>query len=88
MCMTMASDSNRLRQILGIVISAILFIVWILVDMYIFPGIGGSLGYPIFEIVAYGSWFILLLLILVILSVTDAIPGRSREQESISAPQQ
>lgn len=81
----MSSGSNRSRQILGIIISTVLFIVWIFVDMYIFPGIGGLLGYPIFEIVAYGSWFVLLLIILVILSVTDAIPGRSREQESISA---
>ncbi|MDF1537304.1 MAG: hypothetical protein P1Q69_00145 [Candidatus Thorarchaeota archaeon] len=84
----MSSDSNRSRQILGIVISAVLFVVWILVDMYIFPGIGGALGYPVFEIVAYGSWFVLLLIILAILSVTGAIPSRSKQQESISSAQQ
>jgi len=84
----MSSESNRSRQILGIIISAVLFIVWIFVDMYIFPGIGESLGYPAFEIVAYGSWFVVLLFILVILSITDAIPGRSRGQENISTQQQ
>ncbi len=83
----MSSESNRSRQMGGIVISAVLFVVWIFVDMYIFPSIGGSLGYPVFEIVAYGSWFVLLLIILGILSVTDAIPSRSKEQENVSIPQ-
>ena len=80
----MSSEPKKAKQILGIVLSVTVFIVWILVDMYLFPGIGESLGYPVFELVAYGSWFIILLVMLVILSVTDAIPGRSRVEVSAS----
>ena len=50
-------------------------------DMYTFPMIRDTLGYPVFEVVAYGSWFIVLLLILGIFSVTGAIPGPSKELE-------
>ena len=71
----MSSESKRVKQALGIIISIIIFMVWIVVDMYLFPGIADSLGYPTFELIAYGSWFAVLLIMLSILSVTDAIPG-------------
>ena len=75
----MSSESSKTRKIIGIVIAIAIFVVWIFVDLYTFSSIGEALGYPMFEIVAYGSWFGVLLIMLVVLSVTDAIPSRSTE---------
>ncbi|MFW9848739.1 MAG: hypothetical protein ACFFF4_06345 [Candidatus Thorarchaeota archaeon] len=75
----MTSESRKSRRIIGIVIAIAIFVAWIFVDMYTFPGIGETLGYPMFELVAYGSWFIILLVMLLVLSVTGAIPDRSSE---------
>ncbi|MHA1908021.1 MAG: hypothetical protein ACW98Y_12045 [Candidatus Thorarchaeota archaeon] len=75
----MSSESSKTRKILGIVVAIAIFVAWIFVDMYTFPSIAGSLGYPVFELVAYGSWFVVLLVMLAVLSVTGAIPGRSSE---------
>ena len=75
----MSSESSKTRKIIGIVIAIAIFVVWIFVDLYTFSSIGEALGYPMFEIVAYGSWFGVLLVMLVVLSVTGAIPSRSTE---------
>ncbi|MHA1479814.1 MAG: hypothetical protein ACTSQZ_00105 [Candidatus Thorarchaeota archaeon] len=77
----MSLESKKSRKIIGIVSSVVLFVVWLIVDIYTFPLIMDTMGYPVFEIVAYGSWFIVLLVILGIFSVTGAIPGRSKELE-------
>ncbi len=81
MCLRMSLESKKSRKIIGIVSSVILFFAWITVDMYTFPMIRDTLGYPVFEVVAYGSWFIVLLVILGIFSVTGAIPGGPKELE-------
>ena len=75
----MSSESSKTRKIIGIVIAIAIFVVWIFVDLYTFSSIGEALGYPMFEIVAYGSWFGVHLIMLVVLSVTGAIPSRSTE---------
>jgi hypothetical protein len=75
----MSVESSRTKRIIGIVVAIVIFVVWIFVDMYTFPSITGPLGYPVFELVAYGSWFIVLLVMLAVLSVTGAIPGRSAD---------
>jgi len=80
-CLSMSLESKKSRKIIGIVSSVVLFVVWLIVDIYTFPLIMDTMGYPVFEIVAYGSWFIVLLVILGIFSVTGAIPGRSKELE-------
>ncbi len=64
------------RAVSGIVLSIVIFTIWIVIDIVFFPSIIGSLGYPVFEIVAYGSWFMIMLILLAILSVTRAIPTR------------
>jgi len=66
-------------RIAGIILSVTLFVIWIVVDMLFFADIGTALGYPTFEVVAYGSWFIIVLIILGILSVTGNIPSRQVE---------
>ncbi len=66
-------------RIVGILAAISLFIVWIFVDMIFFPSVGEMLGYPAFEVVAYGSWFVVILVILVILSVTGNIPTRHKD---------
>ncbi|MFW9933466.1 MAG: hypothetical protein ACFFDR_12515 [Candidatus Thorarchaeota archaeon] len=68
-------------RIIGIVLSIVLFTVWIFVDMIFFPSVGETLGYPVFELVAYGSWFVIILIILVILSMTGNIPTRQSGSE-------
>ena len=73
----MASNTSKTKKIVGIVVAIAIFVVWIIVDMYTFPAIAISLGYPVFELVAYGSWFAILLIMLAVLSITGAIPGRS-----------
>ena len=75
----MASGSSRTRKLIGIVLAIAIFVVWIFVDMFTFPSIATALGYPVFELVAYGSWFAILLIMLAVLSVTGAIPGRSTD---------
>ncbi len=75
----MSSGSSKFRKILGIVIAIAIFMVWIFVDLYTFSSIGETMGYPMFELVAYGSWFGMLLVMLAVLSVTGAIPNRSSE---------
>ena len=77
--MPMSSEPSKSKKIMGIVLAIAIFVVWIFVDMFTFPSIAVSLGYPVFELVAYGSWFVILILMLVILSVSGAIPGRSSE---------
>lgn len=66
---------------IGVLAAISIFIVWIFVDLLLFPLIGIDLNYPLYEIVAYGSWFIITLIIFVILSWARAIPTRYRETE-------
>lgn len=73
----MFSESDNKRRILGIGMTIAIFIVWIFVDMYAFSSITASLGYPMFELVAYGSWFIVILVMFAVLSLFDVLPSRS-----------
>ena len=73
----MSTESDRKRKILGIGIAVAIFTIWIFVDMYAFSSITASLGYPMFELVAYGSWFIVILVMFAVLSIFEAIPRRS-----------
>ena len=73
----MFSESDNKRKILGIGIVIATFITWIFVDMYAFSSITASLGYPMFELVAYGSWFIVILVMFAVLSLFDVLPSRS-----------
>ncbi|MHA1904435.1 MAG: hypothetical protein ACXADL_11535 [Candidatus Thorarchaeota archaeon] len=78
----MTSDQISRQKIIGVVAAISLFIIWIFVDLLLFPQIGIDLNYPLYEIVAYGSWFIIILVILVILSWAGAIPTRYRDTKS------
>ena len=73
----MSSESSNTRRILGIVIAISIFIIWVIVDMYAFSSITASLGYPMFELVAYGSWFLVILIMFAVLSIFGVIPNRS-----------
>ena len=75
----MTSSQKSRKKVIGVVAAVSLFIIWIFVDLLLFPQIGIDLNYPLYEIVAYGSWFIIILVILVILSWAGAIPTRFRE---------
>ncbi len=72
----MSAEASIGKRVAGVVLSAVLFIALTLIDMFYFPGIETSLGYPTYEVVAYGSWVVVLLLILGILAFTGNIPER------------
>jgi hypothetical protein len=46
-------------KILGAILATVLFIAWIFVDIYIFPLLGIT-SYSLYEILAYGSWIIII----------------------------
>ncbi|MFW9908109.1 MAG: hypothetical protein ACFFEF_06000 [Candidatus Thorarchaeota archaeon] len=76
----MSSESSTSKKVVGLVVAASIFIGWVIIDFYAFPIIGAQLSYPLFELLAYGSWFIVLLLVLGVLSITDSIPTRKRNE--------
>ncbi len=72
----MSAKASTGKRVTGVVISAVLFVALTLIDMFYFPGIETSFGYPTYELIAYGSWVVVLLLILGILAGTGNIPER------------
>ncbi|MHA2163683.1 MAG: hypothetical protein ACXAB9_15890 [Candidatus Thorarchaeota archaeon] len=77
----MTSNQKVRKKMIGVIAAISIFIIWIFVDLLLFPQIGIDLNYPLYEIVAYGSWFFIILVILVILSWAGAIPTRYRDTE-------
>lgn len=73
----MSTKASTGKRVTGVVISAVLFIALTLIDMFYFPGIEIDFGYPTYELIAYGSWVVVLLLILGILAFTGIIPERT-----------
>lgn len=53
-----------------------------LVDMYLLSSIVVELGYPVYELVTYGSWFIVILIILAVCSWAGCILAPRRGSES------
>ncbi|MFX1578510.1 MAG: hypothetical protein ACFFBJ_02600 [Promethearchaeota archaeon] len=72
-------ENEKQRRIIGTVASFSLFIVWILIDLYVFPLIGISANYNLYELITYGSWAIIALVCFLLLSWAGWFPMRSRE---------
>ena len=67
---------------IGTVAAVSLFFAWIVIDLYVFPLIGISTNYPLYELVAYGSWAIIALICFLLLSWAGWFPMRTRELAS------
>ena len=72
------NNENR-RRIIGTVASVSLFIAWILIDLYVFPLMGVSTNYNLYELVTYGSWAIVALLCFLLLSWAGWFPMRTHD---------
>jgi hypothetical protein len=60
----MNSLLNNPRRLTSIIIGVLIFIVWIFVDLFLLPSLLVDFGYGLYEPVAFGSWFAIILLIL------------------------
>ncbi len=78
----MSLDNGNRRRIIGTVAAVFLFFAWIVIDLYVFPLIGISTNYPLYEIVAYGSWAVIALICFLLLSWAGWFPMRTREPAS------
>ena len=75
----MSPDHGNRRRIIGTIASASLFVAWILIDLYVFPLIGITTNYNLYELVTYGSWAVIALLCFLLLSWAGWFPMKSRE---------
>ncbi len=82
----MSKENISRRRLLGTVAALSLFVVWILIDLYVFPIIGISTNYPVYELVTYGSWAVVALVCFLLLSWAGWFPMRSSQPASDTAP--
>lgn len=69
---------KRAKQILGVIITIAILAFWALVDLNILSSIVVSYGYPFYELVTYGSWFVVIIIILFVLSWAGCLSGRKQ----------
>ncbi|MFW9802682.1 MAG: hypothetical protein ACFFFC_08535 [Candidatus Thorarchaeota archaeon] len=62
----MNSLLNNPRRLASIIAGVIIFTAWLFVDLLLFPFLLVDFGYGIYEPVAFGSWFVIILVILCI----------------------
>jgi hypothetical protein len=70
--------NSRTKKLLGLVITIALLAFWTLVDLNILSSIVTSYGYPFYELVTYGSWFVVIIVILFVLSWAGCLSGRKQ----------
>ncbi|MHA2601253.1 MAG: hypothetical protein AM324_003870 [Candidatus Thorarchaeota archaeon SMTZ1-83] len=63
-------------RITGAILACVIFGTWVLVDMYLLSSVVAEFSYPVYELVTYGSWFIVILIILVVCSWSGCFPTR------------
>ncbi|MFX1559270.1 MAG: hypothetical protein ACFFBL_01655 [Promethearchaeota archaeon] len=78
----MSLDNSGSRRIIGTLASVSLFISWILIDLYVFPMMGISTNYNLYELVTYGSWAVIALVCFLLLSWAGWFPMRTRDDTS------
>lgn len=77
----MLQESTNRKKIIGSIVASSVFIIWILVDLYIFP-VFGLTSYALYEVLAYGSWTIITLVCFAILSWAGCFSLRRQTEES------
>ncbi|MFX1261130.1 MAG: hypothetical protein ACFFAZ_03500 [Promethearchaeota archaeon] len=60
----MSSLLNNPRRLASIIAGVLIFTVWIFVDLLLLPPLLVDFGYGLYEPVAFGSWFVVILIIL------------------------
>ncbi|MFW9925959.1 MAG: hypothetical protein ACFFDM_04235 [Candidatus Thorarchaeota archaeon] len=76
-------NANR-KRIIGAVVAIIIFVTWILVDLYIFPVFGLS-SYVLYEVLAYGSWTVITLVCFAIMSWAGCFSLRRPSKEKTNS---
>ncbi|UCH03602.1 MAG: hypothetical protein JSW05_08355 [Candidatus Thorarchaeota archaeon] len=79
----MIPQRNTSMRIAGAIIACAIFGGWVLVDMYLLSPVVAEFSYPVYELVTYGSWFIVILIILAVCSWSGCIPARRQDLTSI-----
>ena len=74
----MIQDNAKQKKLLGAILATFIFVLWIFVDIYIFP-LFGLTSYALYEVLAYGSWIIIILICFGILSLSGWFPMRQNE---------
>lgn len=72
-------ENEKRRRIIGTIASASLFLSWILIDLYVFPLLGISTNYNLYELVTYGSWAVIALVCFLLLSWAGWFPMRTSD---------
>ncbi len=80
----MSQDNDNRRRIIGTVAAVIVFLAWILLDLYVFPLIGLPINYPLYELVTYGSWAVIALVCFFLLYWAGWFPMKKHEIPSDS----
>jgi hypothetical protein len=75
----MSQETVNRRRIIGTLASVSLFIIWILIDLYVFPLIGISTNYNLYELIVYGSWAVIALVCFLLLSWAGWFPMSKQE---------
>ncbi|UCE09125.1 MAG: hypothetical protein JSW61_09075 [Candidatus Thorarchaeota archaeon] len=76
------SDQGTLsKKPIGTILSVAIFIVWVFVDLYWFLPLRPVIEYPVFELLAYGSWVVIIIVIFMIISWARLIPERKTSTE-------
>ena len=81
----MLQDSANRKKLLGGILATFVFVLWIFVDVYIFP-LFGLTSYTLYEVLAYGSWIIIILVCFGILAWTGWFPLRDQSSEQDESP--
>ena len=72
------TESTKNRKIAGVSSAIIIFVAWIFIDMLFFPLIGAATSYSMYEILAYGSWIVVILVVFAFISWSGVIPSKDR----------
>jgi hypothetical protein len=60
----MSSLLNNPRRMASIVAGILIFTIWVFVDLLLLPSLLVDFGYGLYEPVVFGSWFVIILIIL------------------------
>jgi hypothetical protein len=60
----MSSLLNNPRRLASIIAGTLIFAIWVFVDLFLLPALLVGFGYELYEPVAFGSWFVIILIIL------------------------
>jgi len=81
----MLQDNTNRKRLLGGIISASIFVFWVLVDFYIFPLLNLS-SYSSYEVLAYGSWIIITFICFGVLSWAGWLSMRDESSKRNESP--